>query len=157
MLLNIYIFIMHKLDLYISDSSENSDNDIIDVSNNYIIDNELTMEWLHKIEHNPDITCIVNLNTDKNYWNNNNIDQDFFIVFIINKRHVRWHTMSNSCTIQDIYNDLKHEYNIKKCMLDIEDQTFIRPSNIYIRKILSDGYNRMGCDIHVTTKCIIYR
>ena len=153
---------MHKLDLYISDSSEDSNNDIIDGSNNYIIDNELTMEWLHKIEHNPDITGIVNLNTDNNViklshkkYCNNKKDQEFFIVFIINKRHVRWHTMNNSCTIRDIYNDLKHEYNIKKCMLDIEDQTFIRPSNIYIRKILSDGYNRMGCNIHVTTKCII--
>lgn len=74
-------------------------------------------------------------------------NEELTIIFIFNNHDVVWHAMDGNCTISDIFQELKDKFNIKKCMLDIEQHTFVKPVNLLLKPILHKG---IGCDIHVT-------
>jgi hypothetical protein len=72
-----------------------------------------------------------------------------YIVFIINKHNVIWHETNINSTISTIFRELEVNYNIKKCMLDIKEYTFVKPCKIFVKDLLDDKY---GCTIYVTMK-----
>ena len=81
---------------------------------------------------------------------NDNIEKKtMYLVFIFNRRKVEWHLVDSTYTIANIFEDLEKIYNIKKCILDIENHTFIKSSKILLQPLIR---NSTGCDIHITIK-----
>ena len=72
-----------------------------------------------------------------------------YLVFIFNRRKVVWHQANSDYTIADIFEYLEKVFQIKKCMLDIEQHTFFKPNNLLLQPLLR---NHAGCDIHVSMK-----
>ena len=72
-----------------------------------------------------------------------------YVVFIFNRRKVVWHEANSNYTVADVFKDLENIYNVKKCMLDIEQHTFLKPNNLLLQPLMR---NRAGCDIHVSMK-----
>jgi hypothetical protein len=86
--------------------------------------------------------------------NNNEIKYNYeattmYLVFIFNRRKVVWHEANSNYTVADVFKDLENIYNVKKCMLDIEQHTFFKPNNLLLQPLMR---NRAGCDIHVSMK-----
>ena len=93
---------------------------------------------------------------DDNNNNNNNTKIHYtyepttmYLVFIFNRRKVVWHEANSNYTVADVFKDLENIYNVKKCMLDIEQHTFLKPINLLLQPLMR---NRAGCDIHVSMK-----
>ena len=45
--------------------------------------------------------------------------KDVYVVFVINKRFVRWEIFDTLSTLQDVFNILKTKYDINKCIIEI--------------------------------------
>lgn len=92
--------------------------------------------------------------SDNNNNNNTKIVYNYeptilYIVFIFNRRKVIWHEANSNYTVANVFEDLENIYDVKKCMLDIEQHTFLKPNNLLLQPLLR---NRGGCDIHVSMK-----
>lgn len=78
-----------------------------------------------------------------------NYEETMYLVFILNRRKVSWHEVSSDYTIADIFEYLEKVFQVKKCMLDIEQHTFFKPNKLLLQPLLR---NHAGCDIHVSMK-----
>ena len=81
---------------------------------------------------------------------------EVYVVFIVNKRFVRWEIFNTLSTLNDVFDVLKLKYDIKKCILEIGDVSIIqnrRFNNENLSKILIR--EKIGT-IYVIAKNITY-
>ncbi len=76
------------------------------------------------------------------------MSKELYIVFIINKRYVRWETFPMNSWIKDVFSLLKNKYYIEQCILEIDELFISKNMNYQLLEFCKLG----GTTIYISTK-----
>jgi hypothetical protein len=74
------------------------------------------------------------------------MSKEIFVVLIINRVYIRWEIFNEHTTIGDVFKLLKNKYNIKKCIVEINDLYLDTLNNSRLQDICPNGTS-----IYITT------
>ncbi len=74
------------------------------------------------------------------------MSKEIFIVLVINRLYIRWEIFNEHTNICEIYSLLKHKYNIKKCIIEINDLYLDCSIDCRLQDISPDG-----ASLYITT------